>query len=431
MILFVIFIAFSCSDARAALHLSLNDAVDKALEASSQIKSAESDVMSADHQAAAQMTYLLPRLTFDANYRYVTNVPSVTLGPLGTIQFGDYNNYSVGPTLSYTLWDTGLARDSWNSFKNLAEARKQDLENAKIQIQLSSRLAYFRVQLAIEELKLVTDSLKVSNAQYKDISDRFAAGASSRTDQLDAHREAQSMELNLEQDQANLELAYRDLSALLLADTQAAELDPLEETYKSFASANFSPPGEEHPRIRSLQHVATASHLASESQSSSLWPTLQVSARASYEYPNTILLASYEQNTVQATLTMPLFEWSRTRHLSSEKEAEAISTEYRREQLKTDLQRDWDKTKIQLETYRRQRTLNAEMVGETEEISRLIYSSYKNGRTNYLDVQSANLRALEAKVQAARTTAQFLIQSATLESLSKSNPIHSGVSTHE
>jgi len=58
---------------------------------------------------------------------------------------------------------------------------------------------------------------------------------------------------------------------------------------------------------------------------------------------------------------------------------------------------------------------------EAEELAGLVYESYKAGRSTFIEVQSANLRELEAKVQSAKTDVQILIQLAVLSSLSKEN----------
>ena len=65
-----------------------------------------------------------------------------------------------------------------------------------------------------------------------------------------------------------------------------------------------------------------------------------------------------------------------------------------------------------------QESVDERSVSETDELSRLVYLSYKAGRSNYLEVQNANLRALESKVSAARTRVQIRIQLSILADLS-------------
>src|SRR5208282_5991691 len=98
-----------------------------------------------------QLSQLLPRVTLDGSYQYQTEVPSVALSPgAPPFQFGDHNNYSIGPTLLYTLWDGGGLLKSWRSQKALASSQDAQRELVRRQVRLITRLDYFQVQLALE-----------------------------------------------------------------------------------------------------------------------------------------------------------------------------------------------------------------------------------------------------------------------------------------
>ena len=84
----------------------------------------------------------------------------------------------------------------------------------------------------------------------------------------------------------------------------------------------------------------------------------------------------------------------------------------------TDLRRDFDRARTLLDDLRERRDLAAQDVAASEEAARLYYQSYQAGRINLIDVQSADLRALHAKVGAAQIAAQMLQQLVTLRALS-------------
>jgi len=81
--------------------------------------------------------------------------------------------------------------------------------------------------------------------------------------------------------------------------------------------------------------------------------------------------------------------------------------------------RDWQKSKDQLSGLKVQKGIQQESILEMDEIAKMVYDSYKAGRTNYLEVQSANFRALETKVQAVVTDIKILMQCALLDYLSE------------
>jgi outer membrane protein TolC len=96
-----------------------------------------------------------------------------------------------------------------------------------------------------------------------------------------------------------------------------------------------------------------------------------------------------------------------------------LAAENRRDLAAETLERDWDKAAVQLAALRDQEELDRRTVAEAEELARMVYSSYKAGRSTFLEVQTYSLTALEAKVQAAQTRAQILIQLSTLAELAK------------
>ena len=196
-------------------------------------------------------------------------------------------------------------------------------------------------------------------------------------------------------------------------------LDLPEEAMESLASAESWSPDAAPPALRAWEALADSHRLAARSARAGLWPSLQLSARTSADYPNGPLLETINQNTVGIFASLPLFENGRTRRQAAELEAQAKAGDWRREEARRDLARDWLKAKDQLAGLKAQREINRQAASEASELSRLTYESYKAGRATYLEVQSANLRELESRVQCARTDTQFVMQLAMLASLSE------------
>ena len=95
----------------------------------------------------------------------------------------------------------------------------------------------------------------------------------------------------------------------------------------------------------------------------------------------------------------------------------ASAAESQKEQRRTDLARDYAKARDLLESLKAQRSVGERNVREAQEVERLTYESYRAGKTNYLDVQSADLRLFEARVAAAQIESQILVQTARLDYL--------------
>ena len=348
----------------------------------------------------------------------------------------------MGPALYYTLFDGGQARRQWKSNENLAKARAEDFRANEKQLRLSLRLAYFKLQYSLRNLMAVADSLKLSQAQEHDIHIRFQAGASSRLDSVNSRRQTISDLLKFRQAQNDLASAVRDLFALtgesqdydtsrpvpreLSGDmpkgidpaTMVVDVEPIEKTVGNFGGRKISGPGQEHPEIKSLAYSVEASKLASDAATAILWPKLQFSARAEYMYPNLVFPDTVQQNIFTVNLTMPLFEFDMTRNLASQHLKESMANEYQRQQKLVDFSRDWHKQKDLLASLRSQELLSEENAKEAGEAARLTYQSYKVGKKEYLDVESADVQLLEAQVNAAQVQTNILNTMAQLDFLS-------------
>jgi outer membrane protein TolC len=157
--------------------------------------------------------------------------------------------------------------------------------------------------------------------------------------------------------------------------------------------------------------------LAARALAAGDWPKVQFSGAIDYQYPNGPVLQYVTQKSVALTASVPLFEARATARGVDQQERLARSAELRRDLAAEQLARDWDNARAALAALRDQQALDAAAVSESEELARLVYLSYKAGRSNYLDVQTYDLAALQAKVNAAQTRAQILVQLATLAEL--------------
>lgn len=424
------------------LRLTMAEAEIAARAHSPALKAAVEEGAGAADLSDERFAALLPRLTLDGSYRYQTEVPNFALAPGQPARpFGDHRATSIGPTLTWTLWDQGSLRKTWRAQKARAASADALARLAAQQATLGARLAYVQVQLAGEQQRELADALALAEAQYKEIDSRFKAGAASRIDTLSSHQESLQRRKLFLQTQAELSASLRELLQLvgrgegldlarpldarvsraapagLGEPTVLVELDGLDAVPPALRAAETAALDENHPRAAAYARQAEAARLAASSLNAGRGPVIKLQGRASYDYPNGPVLESVTQKSVGLTATLPLFEGRQTARAVSEQKHLAGAAESRRDLANEELRRDWDVARAALGSLRAQQAVDASSVEETEELARLIYLSYKAGRSNYLEVQSANLRALEAKVQAARTRALVLIRLAALANL--------------
>jgi len=174
-----------------------------------------------------------------------------------------------------------------------------------------------------------------------------------------------------------------------------------------------------HPLVKMHANNAESARHMAESLKANKLPKLSFMAKTSLDYPNGPIQEQIHQNTIGLNLSIPLFESNRFNYEAAEKQNMALVSEHQRESVFTDLLRDWNKSKDQLNGFQEKVEIYNNLVKESQERAKLIYGSYKVGRLSFLEVQNANLQALEAKVQAATNDVQILFQLAYLASLTE------------
>jgi outer membrane protein len=412
----------------SSITLLLSEIEVQALASSHNAKALNAEIDAAKNKTEALHSLLYPKLVLDANYKYISEVPTLNLPGGAHSAFGDNNNYSIGPVLSWTVWDFGSTQKSLKGAVATEISKESEKKLTTRQTLLAARLAYFKVQLRQEQLRLVTDSLKLAESQYRDIQNRVSVGSSTRIDLLSAHKEVLNFKIQSRQIQSDLSSDLRDLYAIAgLSDStdfsRPVNIDPISSSlmvlskYENIKINKLDL--DQHPLIKMYTSNAESMRAMSESFSANKLPKISLYAKSSIDYPNGPILEKFNQNTIGINLTMPIFENGRSTHEASEKQNLAIASENRREQARIDLFRDWQKSKDQLKGLQDKVDIYKKAVTESEEQARLVYSSYRFGRSSFLEVQSSNLHSLEVKVQSTTNDVQILIQLASLASISE------------
>lgn len=425
------------------LSLSLAEAERAALAHSPILKQAQSDLAGAEALVEAQLAQLVPRITADGSYQYQTQVPKFAVSPAAPpIQFGAHDTWSAGPSASYTRWDAGALRDAWRSQKALASSDEARRDLVRRQVVLNTRLDYFEVQLALEQLRSQVDSLRTAEAQFRDIDSRYRAGSTSKLDWLSARQNVLARRGDARSDQGDVAVQLRTLfaqtgqsqdldvsaptdarmpqegSTALSTPTVRVALEPLDSVEAAFGAFSSGTVDLAYPQLLVYERQSQAERLAAESTSAGRWPRVQLSYLGRYEYPLLPALERTWQNTFAAAASVPLFEWGRTREQALAQRDQADAAARQRDQAYDELLRDWHQARDRFAALRDQETIDRESVEDTAEIARLRYSSYRGGGSTITDVETANLSAIDARVTAARHKTQLLIQLATLASLS-------------
>ncbi len=421
------------------LRLSLEQAETEAWKFSPHLKAKKLELGSAQARADSQFSRLWPKISLEADWRYVTEIGSIKLPFPGQpeINLGDNQNYSVGPMLSWMVWDTGARYFSWKARQRSVQSGQEEVRALSREIKLETRLAYFKTQLALEQVRLLGDALKLAQAQYRDIRRKVKAGASSRIDELSSHQEVLSRQRRLRSAGTDLVGAIREILDLtgrnestekVLAGKISSwienpgvliQMDALDGSHQRLKQAAEARPDLNHPHAQRLANMVIAAQQAARSMGAGHWPQVRIAAKTSLDYPNGPILESFHQNMVGISASWDIFQGKRVFKQVEEQTRQAAAWKQQEIEVLRKLKLNWDKAQDRFKQLQDEQVLNRQAVRETDELAGLVYQSYKIGRSSYLEVQAVNLQALEAKTNFIRTRVQILIQLAMLDSLSE------------
>jgi outer membrane protein TolC len=195
------------------------------------------------------------------------------------------------------------------------------------------------------------------------------------------------------------------------------QIDTVDGLLSSFARYADGKLWSEHPSLVSAQRLAESVRFSAAAARSAFWPRLQLSARTSLDYPNTMVPETINQNTFGANLSWPLFDGFADRNRLESLKSQELSVQARQEQLARSLFRDWAKARDQLAALNGQMVLAKQAAFEAKELASITYRSYRAGALTYLELNNANYKVLEAELQLAKVQIQILMNQAVLASL--------------
>ncbi|MDD5022522.1 MAG: TolC family protein [Endomicrobiaceae bacterium] len=422
------------------IKLPLETVEKQALANSPKIKQPESLMQSQQAAYESEDSYLYPSLTLDARGGWVSEIPSLKLAG-NSLKFGDNWSYSAGPTLQYTLFDKNRRKNKSKSSLSAYESQKQELESAKKQILLQARQAYFKIQRDLEKIYFLSEYLNLTQKQLKDINSAFKIGNKNKLDVIMAEKQFIRAKLNISNARAALSqdlselfkitvdnfsidarypLDYRIDPNLLDGETSSLiEFDSLDNTLAKFVSFENFTFDENQAKLLSYDKLINSYKYLSDSFKSGLYPRINLSGGAYFEYPNGPITEDIFLGRVNASLSMPLFEKSRTKKQSEAQKNMADSVIYRKQDMQEQLESIFDFSKTRLYSLNIENTLIEKMINDAKDGVKLTYNAYNAGSVTFLEVQNANIDLLSAQTDLANLKIEKLNCLAIMDNLGK------------
>lgn len=132
----------------------------------------------------------------------------------------DNDVYSIGASLSFTLFDGGLRRAEIKQANAQRRQARLTCDSTKKKIKLEIESAYLNVETQRSKLDALTDKLKFSQQNYKAVSEQFKYGLSDSLDMMDAN----NLLVSAERELSTAKYRYK-LSTLKLKNATGTFLD--------------------------------------------------------------------------------------------------------------------------------------------------------------------------------------------------------------
>lgn len=395
--------------------ITLKDAERTAVRNSPQIVSQQYTADSGYQDAAAQKLKRLPTLSLNAGTTLVSKIGQIEFAGVNRT-VGEHLNWSISPTLNFIVWDTGQILNRAKSLQKSADAQSNIVTYDRRQVLLGARTSYIGVQLAKEQVRLVREALAVARAQYAYVSDKYNVGTADKFDLTVAHQEMSDREKDLEEAMGELFVAKRALVAALgiqeeIESAENIDVQPLPNTIAELgprSSESFDP--ETHPQVKALENQKSAYEHSAKSVVAKYFPEVSMKGTTGYEYPNLGQDYVIQQNRLSFGMQVPILEWGAIWKEAKGQRYKAHAANEQKKQTAIDLTKDVAETRDRIDTYKKLRSTDTKVVRDATEVANLSFESYQAGRIIFLDVQKANVKALAAKVDAARDSANLAVQ---------------------
>lgn len=205
--------------------LQLTEAIQVALANNSQIKRSLLDLKIADEEVTKAWSSVLPDISTSATYTRNLEIPvnfvpaqffnpNAPAGELVPLQFGTDNNWQGGLSVEQTLF-RGEAFVGISSSKLFKAAQAENLRATTQQIVTQSRLAYYKVLVAEEQLRLQQATVERLEKNLAENRARLEAGLVDEYAVLQVEVQLSNQRPQLTQARYAVDQAYRELKVVL------------------------------------------------------------------------------------------------------------------------------------------------------------------------------------------------------------------------
>jgi len=380
--------------------VSLQRAIALAVKNNRNIQIQEQEVAAARAHILEARSNFLPKLNAQAGYTHrdaVLTLPSSIDSKKDSRIFSGYkNDNAVGLSLDQSLYNGGADIAGFKESRTSLAVQEETLRAKKLEVEFEAKRLFCGLLLAYETERITANLVRLAEAHYEQVRNKFSQGTASRFDALQSRVHASKLAPELIRAQNAVVLISSELKKLLgmrqpdpLALAGKLEYAPLSIQEAEFLKQAYL----DNPQMRLKALGIDIQRWSIEMAHAGFRP--QIGVNVDYTYRSDALndLVNSEHNNWYAgiTVTLPLFDG-----FSSKAKVDAAEARYREadlaekefiEQIAVDVKRaclDLKQSEAIIQASR-------DAVGEAQEALKIAEVSYENGEGTNLDILDAQV----------------------------------------
>jgi outer membrane protein len=390
----------SLASAQPAEPLSLQQAIDQALQGNNQYRIATARLGAAHAQVKQARAAFFPGLSLQYSYTYQDNV-SKLVTPFGALPFAPNETNVPLAALQYTLYDGGLSIVRFGQTSAELAAAEDSERAARSAVEMETSKAYFDLIAAIREAEVADRAVRLSSEHERLARQRFDVGMVPRADVLAAQTDLANEQMHAIGAHNGVTLAQSALDAVMNVPLNAlhAPTESLDTGSDAVDLNQMIASGlRSRPELAAAGNALGAANLAVKAAAAAHLPHVDLMASEGNEQP--VLMTGYHaQFTLGLRAVWTLFDGGYSDGAIAGARASVAEAQLALEQLKTSIELEVRQAYAKYTAAQAQVDAARHLVALADENQRLAEIRYRGGVGTAIELRDAELRDVAAAEQ--------------------------------
>jgi outer membrane protein TolC len=413
------------------LPLTLDQAVQRALDRSFAMRLARADVLEAEGQVREAFSAALPQVT--GSLTYTRQFASIFSGLGGSdtsfgslfknTPFGAPNAWNFQLQATQLLWSGGKVGSGLAAAKTVRNIATLGQAETAANVAFQVKQAYWNAALQSRLLEIATENLDQAQRQLRQVQLFWQAGTRAEYDLLRAQVDAANQEPGVVAARNDYDLSLLELRRLLdLPAEQSLDLTtPLgspEATIPVVATDSLG--GPDRPALAAADAAVRQQQELLKVAGADRWPTLSLATTYNEQaFPQSVLPAALDQFrrgwNGEVKLSFPIFTGFRTGARVKQARAAVQRAEAQRDQVNKQVELDVAQAKAEVTRAQALLVARRETVRQAVRALHIAGVRYTNGIATQLEVSDARVAAQQSQVNEVQAIRDYVVALARLE----------------